>query len=111
MAWLKWAFHRAGYVVRPYDMLADQRRWCWQPRQKCGWSVSSPRPPMHPPVLREVILGELEDWGVVELLPIDRLGGLIESLTESWLKDRRRAVDHARRATETSAPDGGGPRG
>jgi hypothetical protein len=38
IAWLKWAFHRVGYVVRPYDMLADRRRWFWQPWQRCGWS-------------------------------------------------------------------------
>ncbi|AGL13851.1 hypothetical protein [Actinoplanes sp. N902-109] len=35
---LKWALVRAGYVVRPYDMLADRRRWFWQSRQRCGWS-------------------------------------------------------------------------
>lgn len=27
-----------GYVIRPYDMLADRRRWWFQPRQRCGWS-------------------------------------------------------------------------
>lgn len=27
---------RIGYAVRPYDMLADRRRWCWQPRTRCG---------------------------------------------------------------------------
>lgn len=37
MTWLIWAFQRIGYIVRPYDMLADARRWCWQPRQQCGW--------------------------------------------------------------------------
>lgn len=35
-AWLAWAWHRVGYVVRPYDMLADRRRWWWQPRTPCG---------------------------------------------------------------------------
>jgi hypothetical protein len=24
-----------GYQVRPYDMLADRRRWFWQPRTRC----------------------------------------------------------------------------
>lgn len=28
----------AGYWLRPYDMLADARRWRWRPRQRCGWS-------------------------------------------------------------------------
>ena len=36
-AWLKWWLRRVGYVVRPYDMLADRRRWFWQPRARCGW--------------------------------------------------------------------------
>ena len=29
---------RIGYWIRPYDMLADRRRWRWQPRKRCGWS-------------------------------------------------------------------------
>lgn len=32
-----WAVRRVGYWVRPYDLLADRRRWFWQPRQRCGW--------------------------------------------------------------------------
>ena len=27
---------RWRYWIRPYDDLADQRRWRWQPRQRCG---------------------------------------------------------------------------
>lgn len=39
MIWrLLWAFDRFKYVVRPYDMIADKRRWFWQPRTPCGWS-------------------------------------------------------------------------
>ncbi|HEY6117143.1 MAG TPA: hypothetical protein VI172_14420 [Candidatus Dormibacteraeota bacterium] len=38
LLWLRWALQRAGYVVRPYDMLADRRRWFWQPQQRCGWN-------------------------------------------------------------------------
>jgi hypothetical protein len=30
-----WAVVRAGYWLRPYDMLADRRRWRWQPAQRC----------------------------------------------------------------------------
>lgn len=26
----------ASYRVRPYDMLADRRRWFWQPRTRCA---------------------------------------------------------------------------
>ncbi len=33
----------AGYAVRPYDMLADRRRWFWQPRARCGWPAGTPR--------------------------------------------------------------------
>ncbi len=36
-AYLLGAFWRVAYVIRPYDMLADRRRWFWQARQKCGW--------------------------------------------------------------------------
>jgi len=25
-----------GYVIRPYDMIADQRRWFWQKPAQCG---------------------------------------------------------------------------
>jgi hypothetical protein len=34
----RWAVQRVGYWVRPYDMLADARRWFWQPRQRCGFA-------------------------------------------------------------------------
>jgi hypothetical protein len=36
-AWLGWALTRIGYVIRPYDMLADRRRWWWQPRTLCSF--------------------------------------------------------------------------
>ena len=26
---------RVGYLIRPYDMLADRRRWAWQEPQHC----------------------------------------------------------------------------
>jgi hypothetical protein len=35
--WTRWALARAGYAVRPYDMIADRRRWFWQPRTPCGF--------------------------------------------------------------------------
>jgi hypothetical protein len=31
-----WLAETVGYWIRPYDMLADARRWRWQPRQRCG---------------------------------------------------------------------------
>lgn len=34
----RWCVETVGYWVRPYDMLADARRWRWQPRHRCGWS-------------------------------------------------------------------------
>jgi len=48
---LVWAAQSAGYWIRPYDMLADRRRWRWQPRQRCGFSyglhiVEGVAPPM-----------------------------------------------------------------
>lgn len=36
--WLLWAARRVGYWFRPYDMLADARRWRWQPRQRCQFA-------------------------------------------------------------------------
>lgn len=36
-AWIVWAAGRVGYRVRPFDMLADRRRWFWQPRERCRW--------------------------------------------------------------------------
>lgn len=38
-AWVTWALHRIGYQVRPYDMIADRRRWFFQPRTPCGFST------------------------------------------------------------------------
>lgn len=35
-AYIRWPLAAAGYRIRPYDMLADRRRWFWQPRQRCG---------------------------------------------------------------------------
>lgn len=36
-AWAMWAWYHISYLLRPYDMLADRRRWLWQPRQQCGF--------------------------------------------------------------------------
>lgn len=40
VAWavVRWLAESAGYWIRPYDMLADARRWRWQRRQRSGWS-------------------------------------------------------------------------
>lgn len=35
---LRWCAETFWYMVRPYDMLADRRRWFWQPRERCQWS-------------------------------------------------------------------------
>lgn len=35
---LRWLAKRLGYIIRPYNMLADARRWRWQPRERCQWS-------------------------------------------------------------------------
>jgi hypothetical protein len=34
--YLRWAVESIGYRIRPYDMVADRRRWCWQPRTPCS---------------------------------------------------------------------------
>lgn len=33
---IRWWLLRLGYAVRPYDMMADRRRWRWQPAQQCS---------------------------------------------------------------------------
>jgi hypothetical protein len=33
--WLKSTWWQVSYAVRPYDMLADQRRWFWTPPVHC----------------------------------------------------------------------------
>jgi hypothetical protein len=40
-AWveIRHAAETVGYWLRPYDMLADRRRWFWQPAQRCGGVV------------------------------------------------------------------------
>lgn len=35
--WMRWR-----YWIRPFDDLADRRRWKWQPRQPCGLGGVSP---------------------------------------------------------------------
>lgn len=37
--WLVWALARLGYAIRPYDLVADRRRWRWQPRTRCGYQL------------------------------------------------------------------------
>jgi hypothetical protein len=39
-----YAIETLGYWIRPYDMIADARRWCWQPRAKCGARVWADMP-------------------------------------------------------------------
>lgn len=40
LQWIYWSIREhidnLGYLIRPYDDLADARRWFWQPRQPCG---------------------------------------------------------------------------
>jgi hypothetical protein len=43
----------AGYWLRPYDMLADRRRWRWQPRQPCGLNGL-------PPETRAAVIAAIE---------------------------------------------------
>lgn len=36
VAYVRWLVESVGYTIRPYDMLADRRRWRWQGRTRCG---------------------------------------------------------------------------
>ena len=30
VAYVRWLVESVGYTIRPYDMLADRRRWRWR---------------------------------------------------------------------------------
>lgn len=36
---IKFLYWLAAYAVRPYDVIADRRRWFWQPRTPCGFTT------------------------------------------------------------------------
>jgi hypothetical protein len=42
---VSWAWTAAGYFIRPYDTLADRRRWRWQPAARCGGVLVLPEEP------------------------------------------------------------------
>lgn len=55
--WLAWIWAEAvyavtslGYLIRPYDTLADCRRWWWQPRQLCGQQLLGRRTASRQPI-------------------------------------------------------------
>lgn len=37
MITIKWFLVMVGYKLRPYDVIADRRRWIWQRPTRCGW--------------------------------------------------------------------------
>lgn len=37
-----WVVESIGYWIRPYDMIADRRRWFWQRRIRCQFSGGKP---------------------------------------------------------------------
>jgi hypothetical protein len=52
---------------------------------------------MHPVAIRELIISVLEDYETDDqAVPAARYSNLAESLTESWLKDRQRAIAEAK---------------
>lgn len=59
--------------------------------------MSRGRPPMGPLAIRDYIVGLLEDCeNEYEAVPSGRYAEVAESLTESWMKDRRRAIAEAK---------------
>lgn len=62
---------------------------------------------MHPVAIRDLIVSVLEDHETDDrAVPADRFASLAESLTESWLKDRQRAIAEVRRLLDRAAkPD------
>lgn len=57
-------------------------------------------PPMRPVAIREFIVGVLEDHEVDDCAAVEasRYADLADALTESWLKDRQRAITEAKGA-------------
>lgn len=52
---------------------------------------------MHPVAIREFIVSVLEDHETDgEVIPAARYADLAEGLTESWIKDRQRAIAQAK---------------
>ena len=53
--------------------------------------------PMHPNAIRNLIVGVLEDYETDdEVIPTTHYANIANSLTESWLKDRQRAIAEAK---------------
>lgn len=82
-----WAARRVGYVVRPYDMLADARRWWWQPQQRCRFSMGGLILPGRPAVSSadEEVIRISPATEVVSRDLADRLG-----IAAAWDDQRRR---------------------
>ena len=52
---------------------------------------------MHPNAIRNLIVGVLEDYETDdEVIPTTHYANIANSLTESWLKDRQRAIAEAK---------------
>lgn len=49
-----------GYLIKPYDMLADRRHWRWQKPMRCGL------PPMPPEVRAEVMAAIARKVGPID---------------------------------------------
>lgn len=48
-----------GYIVRPFDMVADRRRWRWRRPAPCGRQVFAQLPPDERDALAEAIREQL----------------------------------------------------
>lgn len=56
---------RLGYAVRPFDMLADRRRWWWQPRTPCARIERLPPCPPRTVTLPDGTTATVQDYGTV----------------------------------------------
>lgn len=56
------------------------------------------RPPMHPVQIREYLVSRFEDYESADDVGVSasRFDDLATSITESWLKDRQRAIAEAK---------------
>lgn len=59
--WLAYLASQAGYWVRPYDQIADRRRWRWQRPAPCGYQVGLTLTGAEAAELRAHLLGHRDD--------------------------------------------------
>lgn len=61
---------KAGYWLRPFDMLADKRRWRWQERAACGLPAMTDEAAARLRAVLVEAIAEVEPMPVVPSVPV-----------------------------------------